>query len=105
MTAQSTSDLKRYRTEGAFSDVVYKYLDSQEDVRYYISSDRYRRGVADVIANVGGTMALLELKADKGKPSPHQQKFIKDLTSVGGCGGVCYCLRDVKNILEEARNG
>lgn len=80
------------------------YLDTQPDVYYEKISDRYKKGVPDIIACVNGIFVALELKRADGKPSEHQKEFIRRTRLKGGVGGTCYCLQDVENLLNEARS-
>lgn len=82
---------------------VKLYLQSQKDVSFYKASDRYHKGISDVICCVNGRFVAIELKADKGKPSAHQLLFLKDIQANGGIGGVCYTLGEVKQLINEAR--
>ena len=97
------ADTLRYAQEATLTKKVKEWLDTQPDVAYYKASDRYQKGVSDFIINVGGVFVLAELKADKGIESPHQKLFIKEMTKPGGIGGFCYCLADVKKLVNAAR--
>lgn len=94
----------RYATEAPLTTKVKKFLQSQEDVFFWKASERFVNGVSDIIVCCNGIFVAVELKADKGKPSPHQLLFIKNVRKAGGVGGVCYCVHDVHLLLEEARN-
>lgn len=110
MTTKSQSlsnqgkDSLRYAQEATLTRKVKEWLDTQEDVTYYKASDRYQKGVSDIIANVGGIFTLIELKADKGVERPHQKLFIKEMTRVGGIGGFCYTVGEVKELVNAARS-
>lgn len=101
--AQSSSDLKRYAQEATLTRKTKEWLEVQPDISFYKASDRYHKGVSDFIACVNGQFVGIELKADDGKPSPHQLLFIKQVRLAGGIAGVCYCMQDVKNLVEAAR--
>lgn len=73
------------------------------DVKYDKISDRYTGGISDILACVGGLYVAIELKADGKTASADQKLFIKDVRAVGGIGGVCFTLGEVKALVEEAR--
>lgn len=100
---QSSSDLKRYAQEATLTSKVKAWLEVQPDIAFYKASDRYHKGISDVIICVRGIFVGAELKADDGKPSPHQLLFIKQIQRAGGVAGVCYTLGEVKELVEEAR--
>lgn len=92
-----------YAQEATLTKKVKDWLDTQEDIAYYKASDRYQKGVSDIIMNVGGVFVLAELKAKDGIERPHQKLFIKEMTRPGGFGGFCYTLYDVKELVRAAR--
>lgn len=89
------SDQKRYAQEATLTKKTKDWLETQQDIHFYKASDRYHKGVSDFILCVKGIFVGVELKADDGKPSPHQLLFIKQLVRTGGLGGVCYTLGEV----------
>lgn len=105
MKTQSLLDQEnmRHSTEASLTTVVKRWLASQDDVSFYKASDRYQIGISDYIICCGGIFVAAELKADKGTASPHQKIFIADIIKAGGVGGVCYTLRDVKDLIQIAR--
>lgn len=94
---------KRYKLEADLTKYVKKWLDLQSDVCYRKISDRFNKGISDILCCVNGIFVAVELKADDGKASPHQVFFIKDVLDHGGIGGVCYTLQDVVDLIEQAR--
>jgi hypothetical protein len=82
---------------------VKDYLEVQPDVHFYKASDRYHKGVSDFILCVAGIFVGVELKADDGSPSPHQNLFIKQTRDAGGIASVCYTLHEVKVLVSLAR--
>lgn len=82
---------------------VRDWLEIQPDIHFYKASDRYHKGISDMILCVGGQFVGVELKAEDGKPSAHQLLFIKQTMNSGGIAGVCYNLHQVKALVEEAR--
>jgi len=94
---------KRYDEEDGLKRAVMKWLSAQPDIYYWKASDRYTKGVSDIIACVNGWFVAAELKADDGESTPHQDLFILSVTRANGVGGVCYCLQDVITLVNEAR--
>lgn len=103
MEKKLSSDQKEYAQEATLTRKVKEYLEVQPDVHFYKASDRYHKGVSDVIICVRGIFVGAELKASKNKATPHQKLFISMIKTAGGVGGVCYTLADVKALVEEAR--
>lgn len=93
-----------YAQEATLTQKVKDWLDKQDDVFYWKASDRFQKGISDIIACVGGKFVAIELKAEDGKATPHQKLFIAAAKQAGGIGGVCYTLGEVKALVEEARN-
>lgn len=82
---------------------VKEWLEVQPDICFYKASDRFHKGISDVIMCVGGIFVAAELKADDGKPTPHQLGFIRQVQRANGIAGVCYTLGDVKALVQKAR--
>lgn len=61
-----------------------------------------RRGVSDITCCIGGTFVAIELKDDKGTPSPQQLRYLEKVEASGGIGGVCRTIGDVLELLEKA---
>jgi hypothetical protein len=83
--------------------LVRSWLNSQPDIKAEKISDRFKKGIPDFLCCVGGIYVALELKADKGTPSPHQKVFLKRVKETGGIAGTCYTLGEVIKLVEEAR--
>lgn len=96
-------DQKSYALEAPLTSKVKEWLLVQPDITFYKASDRYNKGISDVIMCVGGIFVAAELKAQDGVPSSHQKLFIKDVKASNGIAGVCYTLGEVKTLVEEAR--
>ena len=94
---------KRYRLEADLTKNAKKWLDLQDDLTYMKISDRFNKGISDILCCVNGIFVAVELKADDGHASPHQELFIKDIKKHGGIGGVCYTIMDVIALVVEAR--
>lgn len=61
-----------------------------------------RRGVSDITCCIGGRFIAIELKDDKGTPSPQQLRYLEKVEESGGIGGVCRTIGDVLDLLEKA---
>ena len=61
-----------------------------------------RRGVSDITCCIGGRFVAIELKEDKGTPSPQQLRYLEKVEESGGIGGVCRTIGDVLDLLEKA---
>lgn len=68
-----------------------------------------KAGVADLhflLPGVGpsehgvGVLGVIELKIKPNRPTPEQEKFLKDVRAGGGCAAVCYSLEDTVDTLE-----
>lgn len=101
--SQLSSDQKRYAQEATLTKKVKEWLEIQSDIHFYKASDRYHKGVSDFILCVGGVFVGVELKADEGTASPHQNLFIKQVRNAGGVAGVCFTLGEVKELVQVAR--
>jgi hypothetical protein len=96
-------DNVKYKLEADLTDAVKNWLDTQNDLYYTKVSDRFKKGIPDILMCVQGIFVAAELKAGNNTPSPHQRFFIKKIIDVGGIGGTCYTLRQVKVLIDEAR--
>lgn len=65
--------------------------------------DRYNKGYSDLFLCVRGMFVVAELKDDEGVPTPHQELFIKDIKECGGIGAVCRTVKEVAELVEEAK--
>lgn len=100
---QSKNDQTTYTLEASLTKKVKEYLELQPDVLFYKCSDRYHKGISDIIACVRGRFVAIELKKAGGITSPHQKLFIKQTINAGGIAGVCDTVGQVKDLLEQAR--
>lgn len=99
-----SSDDVKYKQEATITKKVKDYLETQPDVMFYKCSDRYNKGISDIIACVGGKFVAIELKKDGGIASPHQKLFIKQIQAAGGIAGICDTLGQVKELIANARS-
>ena len=106
MKRLTKSQLDRvYTDELVFQKDLLKWLEPQkrDGVKVLRICDRYAKGYSDLFICVNGIFVVAELKDDKGKPTPHQLLFIKEMTECGAIGGVCRTFRDVLNLIEQAK--
>lgn len=96
-------DYLTYSLESKITEVVLNYLNKQPDIAAHKISDRFKKGISDILCCVQGTFVAIELKAKDGTASPHQKAFIKGIVDAGGLGGVCFTLGEVKNLVQQAR--
>ena len=93
-----------YQSEHKLLQDVQTYLNSLR--RYSIKvlriNDMYHKGYADLFVCCRGIFVVLELKTVNGPVTPHQNLFLKEMKEAGAVGGVCRCLQDVENYMEEA---
>lgn len=66
-------------------------------------SDRYKKGYSDLFICVRGIFVVAELKDDEGTATPHQEEFIADIIACGGIGTVCRTVKEVADLVEEAK--
>lgn len=52
---------------------------------------------------VQGRFVVAELKDNKGTPSAAQLLFIEEMKRCGAIGGVCRTVKDVADLVEEAK--
>ncbi len=61
-------------------------------------------GVSDILGVLpGGRFMAIEVKAPKGKVSPHQQQFIDSINQAGGVAFVAHSVEEVERHLNERR--
>lgn len=65
--------------------------------------DRYNKGYSDLFICVRGIFVVAELKDDTGVASEHQKQFIKEMKEAGAIGGVCRTVKEVADLVEEAK--
>lgn len=96
-------DNVKYKLEADLTDAVKNWLDTQNDLYYTKVSDRFKKGISDILMCVRGIFVAIELKAGSNRATPHQRVFIKGIVDAGGVGGVCETLGQVKALIDEAR--
>jgi hypothetical protein len=61
------------------------------------------KGVADIIGILpGGRLLAIEVKSEKGKPSPDQLAFGK---AINGAGGLWFVARSIEDVIGQGRIG
>lgn len=93
-----------YKTEADFQTKVMNMLRSMPDLKAFKASNRYNKGVSDVIICYKGKYVAIELKNGDGQPTKLQTDFISEIEAAGGIGGVAWTLQDVKDILAKVKD-
>lgn len=94
-----------YKDEAKLLKEVTKWLEPQfrDGIKVIRICDRYNKGYSDLFINVRGQFVVAELKDDEGTATPHQEEFIKDMVACGAIGGVCRTVKEVADLVEEAK--
>lgn len=94
-----------YKDEEKLLKEVVKWLDPQyrDGIKYMKIRDRYAKGYSDLFINVRGQFVIAELKDDEGTASPHQEQFLEEMIQCGAIGGVCRTVKEVADLVEEAK--
>lgn len=94
-----------YTEEGQLQSDVMEWLAPQrrEGIKAIRICDRYNKGYSDVFICVRGIFVCAELKDDTGTPTPHQIAFLKDMKEAGAVTGICRSIKDVANLIDEAK--
>ena len=95
---------QQYKEESKLLETVTEWLNYQPDLKALRICDRYAKGYSDIFVCLNGQFVVIELKDDTGTMSKHQEEFIKDMKAVGAIGAECRTLRQVINLIEEARH-
>jgi len=84
---------------------VIEWLEPQrrDGIKVIRVCDRYNKGYSDLFICVRGIFVVAELKDDTGTASPHQEQFIEDMVKCGAIGGVCRTVKEVADLVEEAK--
>lgn len=94
-----------YKEEGELLAKAIEWLEPQrrEGIKVLRICDRYAKGYSDLFICVRGIFVCAELKDDIGVASAHQEQFIEDMSAAGAVCGVCRTLREISNLVEEAK--
>jgi len=94
-----------YSDEAELLKKVKEWLEPQrrDGIKLMRICDRYTRGYSDLFICVQGQFVVAELKDDTGTPSQHQLDFIADVVACGGIGGVCRSVKEVADLVEQAK--
>lgn len=98
------SDLQ-YDDEADLLKDVKEWLEPQrrDGIKMMRICDRYTRGYSDIFICVRGLLVVAELKDKTGTASQHQLDFIDDIIACGGIGGVCRTVKEVADLVEQAK--
>lgn len=82
-----------------------KWLEPQrrDGIKVLRICDRYNKGYSDLFICVRGIFVVAELKDDTGVATPHQEIFIKEMCEAGAIGDVCRTVKDVADLIDEAK--
>lgn len=96
---------QQYSDEAALLKNVMDWLAPQkrDGIKAIRICDRYNKGYSDVFICVRGILVLAELKDNTGVASSHQKIFIDEMRAAGAVGGICRSVKDVYDLIEEAK--
>lgn len=94
-----------YEDEADLLKAVKEWLEPQrrDGIKLIPVRDRYARGYSDLFICVKGIFVVAELKDNIGVASKHQELFIEEIVACGGIGGVCRSVKDVADLIEQAK--
>lgn len=94
-----------YSDEADLLKAVREWLEPQrrDGIKMMRICDRYTKGYSDLFICVKGILVVAELKDNTGTPSQHQLDFIDDIIKCGGIGGVCRSVKEVADLVEQAK--
>lgn len=93
---------KTYSKESDLQNKVIKVLKQifKEDIWFSKISDRYNKGIPDIIGCIDGMFFGLELKRDKGRPSKLQEYNIDKIIKAGGKVCIVRTVEETLRILK-----
>lgn len=93
---------KTYSKESDLQNKVIKVLKQifKEDIWFSKISDRYNKGIPDIIGCIDGMFFGLELKRDKGRPSKLQEYNIDKIIKAGGKVCIVRTVEEALRILK-----
>ena len=111
MNLSSSTKTMKLPSDQMFSDEadllkkVIEWLEPQrrDGIKVIRVCDRYNKGYSDLFICVRGIFVVAELKDDTGTASLHQEQFIADIQNAGGIGGVCRTVKQVADLVDEAK--
>lgn len=94
-----------FKEEADLLKAVTDWLEPQrrDGIKVIRICDRYNKGYSDLFICVRGIFVVAELKDDEGEASPHQEEFIADILACGGIGAVCRTVKEVADLVDEAK--
>lgn len=103
MTRLINNPHQQSKTESPITKAIQIFLRLQDETWEAKISDRYKKGIPDVIVAHHGIFVGIEIKSETGKPSAQQIHYINLINSNGGIAGVCRSINDVIELLLKAR--
>ena len=102
--ARQPSD-QQFKEEADLLKAVKDWLEPQhrDGIKLMRISDMFTKGYSDLFLCVRGVFVVAELKDDEGEATPHQEEFIEDIIATGGIGAVCRTVKEVVDLVEEAK--
>lgn len=94
--------IKTYSKESDLQNKVIKVLKQifKEDIWFSKISDRYNKGIPDIIGCIDGMFFGLEFKRDKGRPSKLQEYNIDKIIKAGGKVCIVRTVEEALRILK-----
>ncbi len=94
----------KYTEEAMLLKKVIEWLEPQRcnGIKVIRICDRYSIGYSDLFICAKGRFVVAELKSATGKPSVHQEIFIKEMIAAGAVGGICRTVKDVQDLIDKA---
>ena len=94
-----------YKEEADLLKNTIAWLEPQrrDGIKVMRICDRYAKGYSDLFINVRGQFVVAELKDDEGTATPHQEQFIEEMIECGAIGAVCRTVKEVADLVEEAK--
>ncbi len=96
---------RMFKEEADLLKAVTDWLEPQkrDGIKLIRICDRYNKGYSDLFICVRGVFVVAELKDDEGTATPHQELFIKEIQDAGGIGAVCRTVKEVADLVDEAK--
>lgn len=86
--------------EADIQEDIRKYLKTRPGWKGYKASDRYKKGVSDIIGCLYGFFVAIEVKRNaKATVSKHQYDFLREVKEMGGFGTIVWSVEMVEDFL------
>ena len=92
---------KEYKLESKLQKDVNEYL--KDEGWFFHPSDKYIKGIPDIIGVCNGKFVAIELKVKNRKPSTLQKITLNRIEKAGGKSYVARSLEEVKDIIEKIK--